>query len=230
MLRERRGSSGGADLRRAAARASFSGLGHEKLRELWLRGRVRFLPVLRLGLGFGSRAAVRKCTTRLARTGLWGWGLYQNLTRKRAKGRGRQRGRTRRGLRHTLQTFSFCFRHELECRCICGGGRLEGVGPTTLSTCTVLTTRVLSRGARQWGGTNRHRLAHCACRSVPFAPKKIAWGCGFEEVPLRPVGSAPSVCATGPFTRLFHNLKRGELPGLVRGKTLCAEYSTAPML
>ena len=63
----RRGKSGRPVLAGFAARVGFSGLGHEKLRELGLRGRFRLLPAFRLGLRLRGRAT--------AGTGTLAWGL-----------------------------------------------------------------------------------------------------------------------------------------------------------
>ena len=141
-------------LRRVVARASFSGLGHEKLRELGLQGRIRFLPVFSFGLRFGKRATARTCTTSLTKTRFWGRGLQRNLAEEKARLLSRRRGNTKRGLRLTLQPFSFCLGRNPECRSICAGISLEGVGPTT-------------RGPQQ-GGTALGRVVRVRIGSLPL--------------------------------------------------------------
>ena len=105
------------------------------------------------------------------------------------------------------------------------------MGPTTLATFTVLAARVRSRGAQQWGGSIRFGIGSLLLPFCPLCSQK-GWPLpllrgeksrGFEEIPLRPVGSAPGVCTAGPFAGLFHHLERGKLARLVHGKTLSAE-------
>ena len=218
-----RGGRGRTVLRRVVARASFSGLGHEKLRELGLQGRIWFLPVFSFGLRFGKRATARTCTTSLTETRFWGRGLQRNLAKEKARVPSRRRGNTKRNIRRTLQPFSFCLGRNLECRSCCAGISLEGVGTTTLATSAVLVTEVHSRGAQPWGGSCGCGSDLFRCRFSTFVPKKVCRGRGLEEVPLRPVGSALGVCTAGPYTRLFHNLERSKLARLVYSKTLSAE-------
>ena len=78
-------------------------------------------------------------------------------------------------------------------------------------------------GSRRRVLTGGYRLVLFHCRLSSLVPKEVCRGRGFKEVPLRPIGPAPGVCAAGPFALFFHNLERGKLAGLVYSKTLGAE-------
>ena len=81
LSRGRRAGLGGV-----AARASFSGLGREKLREFGLRGSVWLLPAFDFGLGFGKRAATSTNTATLPRNRFGNRGLQGSLSRDLRRG------------------------------------------------------------------------------------------------------------------------------------------------